>query len=207
MARLASQLVIVTLIAFVVRSAAASNDADLAESYKLQQSDIPASIKAMHKAVEASPNAYFPRLRLGYLSSLAGDQPGALAAYRAAAKLAPGAVEPLLGAQLALVGLGKWDDAEAAAKQILAIDSANYLARSRLAWTRYKKKDLRGAAELYAAILVQYPGDTEMRNGLGWSLLALGRKSDAAAAFREVLAMVPKQANAGDGLAAATATR
>jgi tetratricopeptide (TPR) repeat protein len=204
MARFASQVIIVTVIAFVVRAAAAGSDAELVESYKLQTSDIAASIKAMHKVVETSPNTYFPRLRLGYLSSLAGDPVAALAAYRAAAKLAPGAVEPLLGVQLALVTLAKWDEAETVAKQILAIDSANYLARSRLAWTRYKKKDFRGAAEVYAAILVQYPADTEMRNGLGWSLLALGRKEDAAAAFREVLAMVPKQANATDGLAAAS---
>jgi Flp pilus assembly protein TadD len=75
---------------------------------------------------------------------------------------------------------------------------------SRLAWTRYQKKNFRGAAELYAAILVQYPGDTEMRNGLGWSLLSLGRKDDAAAAFREVLAMVPRQADATQGLATAS---
>jgi Tfp pilus assembly protein PilF len=202
MARFATSIIAV-IIAFGIRSSAAQSE-ELAESYKLQASDLAASVKAMRKVVEAAPNAYFPRLRLGYLSSLAGDNAGALAAYRAAAKLAPGAVEPLLGVQLALVTLGQWDEAEATAKKILAIDSANYLARSRLAWTRYKKKEFRAAAELYAAIVVQYPGDTDMRNGLGWSLLALGRKDDAAAAFREVLAMVPKQASATEGLASAT---
>jgi tetratricopeptide (TPR) repeat protein len=203
MTRFASQAIVVVVIALVIRSASASNDAELADSYKLQTTNLSASIKTMHKVIDASPNAYFPRLRLAYLSSLNGAPAGAVAGYRAAAKLAPGAIEPLLGEQLALITLGKWDDAEAVAKHILAIDAANYLARSRLAWTRYKTKDFRGAAELYAAILVQYPGDTEMRNGLGWSLLSLGRKDDAAAAFREVLTMVPKQAGATEGLAAA----
>jgi tetratricopeptide (TPR) repeat protein len=204
MTRFASQAVVVIVIALVIRSASASNDAELADSYRLQATDLSASVKAMHRVVGGSPNTYFPWLRLAYLSSLSGDHAGAVAAYRAAAKLAPGALEPLLGQQLALVALGKWDDAEAVAKQILAIDPANYLGRSRLAWTRYQKKNFRGAAELYAAILVQYPGDTEMRNGLGWSLLSLGRKDDAAAAFREVLAMVPRQADATQGLAAAS---
>lgn len=204
MTRFASQAIAAILIALVIRPASASTDTELTDSYKLQATDLSASIRAMHKAVDASPNAYFPRLRLAYLSSLAGDHAAAATGYRAAAKLAPGAVEPLLGEQLALVTLGKWDEAEAVARRILAIDPASYLARSRLAWTRYKNKQFRGAAELYAAILVQYPGDTEMRNGLGWSLLSLGRKDDAAAAFREVLAMVPKQAGATEGLAAAS---
>jgi Tfp pilus assembly protein PilF len=200
-----AQIVLVVVLALVLRSAAASSDSDvLADSYKLQATDLAAAVKAMRKVVDASPNAYFPRLRLAYLSSLAGDHVAALAAYRAAAKLAPSAIEPLLGEQLALVTLARWDDAEVVAKRVLARDPQSYLARSRLAWTRYNKKDYRGATELYAAIVAQYPGDVDMRDGLGWSLLALGRKDDAATAFREVLTMVPKQAGATEGLAAAT---
>ena len=175
----------------------------LADSYKLQtNNDVAGAVKAMRKVVDAAPSGYFPRLRLAYLSSLVGDYTGAADGYRAAAKLAPGAIEPLLGEQLALVTLGKGDDADGIARQILAIDPTSYLARSRLAWTRYKKKDYRGAAELYAALLVLYPGDIDMRLGLGWSMVGLGRNNDAAVAFREILSMVPGQSGATEGLAA-----
>ena len=42
-----------------------------------------------------------------------------------------------------------------------------------------------------------------MRLGLGWSMLGLGRRDDATAAFHEVLTMVPKQSGATEGVAAA----
>ena len=194
----------IALVLVLVLCGTARADDPLADSYTLQTgNDLAGAVKAMRRTVEAQPSSYFARLRLAYLASLAGDSTGATDAYRAAARLAPAALEPLLGEQLALVTLGRWDDAEAVAKQILAIDPTSYLARSRLAWTRYKKKDLRGAAELYAALLVHYPGDIDMRLGLGWSLVGLNRKADATAAFREVLAMVPKQSGALEGLAAA----
>jgi tetratricopeptide (TPR) repeat protein len=202
------RLLVITVLALLAAPAvAASADAGgdaLATSYQLQSdNDISGAVKAMKKAVEANPSSYFSRVRLAYLSALANDQAGAIEHYRAAAKLAPAAIEPLLGEQLALVTLGKWDDAETVGKQILAVDPQSYLARSRLAWTRYKKGDFRGSAEMYAAVLVQYPGDVDMRLGLGWSLLGLGRKDDAVAAFREVLSMVPKHAGATAGIAAA----
>ena len=176
----------------------------LAESYRLQnKNDLAGAIKATRKAIDAAPSAYFPRIRLAYLDTLAGDWAGAAAAYHSAGELAPGALEPLLGEQLAQNALGRWDDAEAIGKRVVAIDPLNYLGRSRLAWSRYKKKDFRGAAELYAALVALYPGDIDMRVGLGWAMIGLGRKADAAAAFREVLTMVPGLASATEGLAAA----
>jgi tetratricopeptide (TPR) repeat protein len=191
-------------LALVLGAAPARADEPLADSYKLQtKNDLAGAVRAMREAVTAAPTAYFPRLRLAYLASLAADYATAADSYHAAARLAPGAVEPLLGEQLALISLTRWDDADTVGKAALALDPTSYLARSRLAWTRFKKKDFRGAAELYAAVLVHYPADVDMRLGLGWSLLYLGRKADAAAAFREVLTMVPKQAGALEGLAAA----
>lgn len=193
------------LATFAAPIAHAESGGPLADSYQLQTSnDTAGAVKAMQKAVDAAPGVYFLRLRLAYLASLTGDYAGAAEAYRIAAKLAPAAIEPLLGQQLALVSLAKWDDAEAVAAKILASDPNSYLARSRLAWTRYQKKNYRGAAEVYAALLVMYPGDVDMRLGLGWSLLGLGRKDDAIKAFREVLAMVPAQAGATAGVAAAS---
>lgn len=204
MTRLVSASLLIALAGAALAQPSSTAADPLAASYKLEASkDVAGAVRAMRLAVEATPNAYFPRVRLAYLDALAGDQAGAADAYRAAAQLAPGAIEPLLGEQLALVTLARWDDAEQVGRQLVRLDPENYLARSRLAWTLYNRRDYRGAAQLYAAVVAAYPSDADLRAGLGWSLLALGRRADAAAAFREVLAMVPAHPGATKGLAAA----
>lgn len=203
MTRLLSASLVIALAGAALAQPSSTAD-PLASSYKLEAGkDLAGAIRQVRLAVEAAPSAYFPRIRLAYLDALAGDQAGAAAAYHDAAQLAPGAVEPLLGEQLALVTLGRWDDAERVGRQLMRLDPESYLGRSRLAWTLYNKHDYRGAAALYAAVVAAYPSDLELRTGLGWSLLALGRRADAARAFQEVLAMMPSHEGATRGLAAA----
>lgn len=187
----------------LVGTARADEPADaLAQSYQLElKKDYAGAAKALARAPRTQ---YFVALRLGYLDALAGDARGAADAYRAAAALAPGALEPLLGEQLAQQTLGAWPEAIAAGKKIIALDPANYLGRSRLAWALYKHREFGDSAASYRAVLALYPGDVEMRLGLGWALLGATQKAEAAQAFRDVLAMVPKHASATEGLAAAT---
>ena len=45
-----------------------------------------------------------------------------------------------------------------------------------------------------------YPGDADMLSGLGYAQLWLGKKSQAEALFREVLARVPGHISATTGL-------
>jgi protein O-GlcNAc transferase len=203
-------LIVASLVGLLVLAGRPSSAAcdPLAESYRLQTAkDLDGAIQAMRAAAAAKPSSYFPRLRIAYLSTLTGEWAAAAEAYAAAAALAPEAIEPLLGQQLALVTLGKWSAADTVGKRLLKLDPMSYLGRSRLAWTRYNQKDYRGAAELYVSVLAQYPSDFDLRVGLGWSLLLLGRREEATSAFGEVLSMQPGHAGATAGLSAATKAR
>jgi hypothetical protein len=58
------------------------------------------------------------------------------------------------------------------------------------------------AEATYRALLAAYPSDVDVRGGLAWSLLKLGRAKDAQAEFATVLSVAPKNALAIEGLAA-----
>jgi tetratricopeptide (TPR) repeat protein len=159
------------------------------------------AVRASREAAERKPAEYFPRLRTAYLELKLKQFGAAADDYARAATLAPRSVEPLLGRQQALVELGKYRDAEAVAREVLARDADNYLGSSRLAWTLYSMGRYAEAAQVYARVLTLYPGDLEMMTGLGYAELKAGRKSEAAEAFRAVLAIVSSHARARQGLA------
>jgi tetratricopeptide (TPR) repeat protein len=174
----------------------------LAETYKLASAgDTSGAIAAAKRAVQADPKAYFPRVRLAWLS-LATDPAASADAYHQAALLEPNAVEPLLGEQQCLIALERWEQAEKIGREVVRRDPQSYLGLSRLAWTLYKHGDAKGAAGLYAKVVALYPGDVDMRVGLGASLLAQGQRVDAAAAYNAALAMYPGHAIALQGIAA-----
>jgi tetratricopeptide (TPR) repeat protein len=175
-----------------------ADDVDpLAESYRLEaRNDAAGAARLMRRVADSAPRRYFPRLRHAWLELKAGVYGDAAESYQRAAALSPDAIEPLIGAQQALVAAERWEAAEKVGRDLVAREPKGYLARSRLAWTLYKRKDWKGAADEYAKVLALYPADVDMRMGLGWSLLALGKKVEAAANFREVLAMVPGHAEA-----------
>ncbi|HEY4240785.1 MAG TPA: tetratricopeptide repeat protein [Kofleriaceae bacterium] len=176
---------------------------DLDVSYSLEaKKDFAGAAAAMQRAYKAK-GGYFYALRAGYLFGLAGDWRTSGAEYLEAAALERGAIEPLLGAQLAFATGAEWPKAVEIGKRAVALDATNYLARSRLAWAAYQAKDFAASADAYRAVLKLYPGDVDMRVGLGWALLGAGKKTEAALVFREVLGMVPKHASATSGLAAA----
>lgn len=159
------------------------------------------ALRASRDAAEQNPAEYFPRLRSAYLELQQKQFVAAADDYARAAALAPRSVEARLGRQQALVELGKYGDAEAAGREVLARDADNYLGSSRLAWTLYSLKRYSEAAKLYARVLTLYPGDLEMMTGLGYSELKAGRKGEAADAFRAVLAIVTNHPRARQGLA------
>jgi tetratricopeptide (TPR) repeat protein len=174
----------------------------LSRSYTLEANrDYAGAAKVIRQIIDTTSRSYFLHLRLGYLSALAGDHVSASTAYRSAAELEPKALEPLLGAQLALANAGMWSEAIEVGRKAVALDRLNYLARSRLAWALYKRREYREAASTYRSVLANYPGDIEMWVGLGWAHLGAGNAPDAAAAFRQVLGMSPKHVGATAGLA------
>lgn len=197
----ATALFVVIGMAGAVYSAEDRKASPLEESYRLQAAgDYAGAASAMREAVESTSRSYFPRLRLAYLQLMSADYAAAAESYRLAALMEPNAVEPLLGQQQCLMALERWDQAEAVGKDLWGKDPKNYLGLSRLAWTQRCRGDFKTAVETYRRVLALYPGDVDMRLGLGFSLLGAGKKTDASATFREVLAMVPGHKDAVAGL-------
>ena len=173
----------------------------LTASYQLQAiADYGGAIQLMRPLVDASPKAYFLRLRLAYLFLQKGEYQNSADSYRAAAQLEPAAVEPLLGQQQALMALERYDDAEKVGRELLQRDPRNYLGLSRQAWIQFKRESYAASADLYQQVLALYPGDVEMLSGLGYAQVWLGKKSTAEATFRKVLANVPGHLSATTGL-------
>ena len=57
-------------------------------------------------------------------------------------------------------------------------------------------------ATLYRKLRDLYPSDHDVRSGLGWSLLKLGRNQEAAQEFKDLLAINPSHVLAKQGLTA-----
>jgi len=184
-------------------SVARSVPVPLAESYRLEGTgELTRSIDAAAHAVIEKPQAYFPRLRLAYLEAQAGRHEASASDYAQAAKLAPEAVEPLLGQLKSLVAQEHFENAVTVADSILRIDSKNYFSRSRRAWALYRLGRYQAAEEAYASVIDLYPGDIDMRLGRAYSLSGAKRPVEARMEFREVLNRAPfnRQARAALGL-------
>jgi tetratricopeptide (TPR) repeat protein len=173
----------------------ASNDLELAGRYR-------EALQAMDGVPSTGRGEYVYHLRRAWLCYLAGDHRESVDAYRQAIAMAPRAVEPRLGLMLPQMALHLWVDAEQTAVDTLALDPRSYLAGSRRAWALYNLGRYDEAEVAYRRVLELYPGDTEMRTGLGWCLLKLDRGADSAAQFRQVLRVDPADASAQQGLAA-----
>lgn len=158
------------------------------------------------EALECLPGparvSYIAELRRGWLLYQLGRHADASAAYARATELAPAAVESRLGRMLPLIADRRYAAAIAQGQEILALDPRNYLASLRLAYTHYLQGDHAAAVAGYAALMSAYPGDIEVKAGLGWALLKLGRTDEAIAQFRQVLAVAPRHAAASEGFLA-----
>ena len=83
------------------------------------------------------------------------------------------------------------------------MDSKNYIARSRIAYSLYLSGQFRGAEKYYIAIVHDYPTDVEMLIGLGWTYLRRGKKRSAREVFERARNIQPDNARIQKGLAAA----
>lgn len=163
--------------------------AQFAASYKQEAAG---EMSAAARSLEAlKADDYFVHLRLGWLHYRGETWNDSAAHYRKAARLAPRAVEPLLGLMLPLQAAGRFDEAMGAGQSVLRLDPGNYTALSRMAWMRYSRKDYKKAASLYTRLVERYPADVEMLLGLGWSLKLDGRTKEASQIFQRVLLLSP----------------
>jgi tetratricopeptide (TPR) repeat protein len=150
---------------------------------------------------------YVAQLRRAWLLYRLGRNADAVAAYEKAMGLAPGAIEPKVGALAPLAAMRRWIDVERLAREILTKDPASYAATIRLAFALYSQAKFADSATTYGVLLAAYPSDVDAGAGLGWALLKAGKSAQAAEAFDQVLAIAPKNALALDGMKAAKVSK
>jgi tetratricopeptide (TPR) repeat protein len=92
--------------------------------------------------------------------------------------------------------MGSVERSIAVADAILQLDPKSYLARSRRAWALYQLSRYPEAVVEYATVVHLYPGDIEMRLGLGYALAGSKRPVEAVIEFREVLKRMPANTRA-----------
>lgn len=156
------------------------------DSYALEaKGEYLKALKIMEKIVEKDNRNYFINLRCAYLSYLSYQFPKSEIYYQKAILLAPDAIEPRLGQLKPLSALGKQVQLQVACKGILKLDPKNYTARSYIAYSLYTSGNYEEAEKYYASLIIDYPSDTEMLIGLGWTYVQLKDKKKA----REILAI------------------
>ncbi len=172
----------------------------LADSYQLEANkEFAKSLEVMENLSKESPNDYFIQLRTGWVALIKGDFTKSSQYYKKATLLAPNAIEPRLGNIRALLALGNYKQVDIDCRTILKQDSKNYFARSTLAYANYVLANYKEAEKYYESITNDYPADTEMLIGLGWSQLKQGNKAKAKVVFAFLLKIIPNEERVSSG--------
>ena len=197
-------LMMVGALTFCASVAQADGNAEIIQrSYDSEATGRLADSLSVLDQLPPGRSAYVVTLRRAWLLYRLGRFAESVEVYGRAIALAPGAVEPRLGALLPQLALRRWNDVENQARAILKIEPGNYLAQLRLGFACYNLQRFSEAATLYRRLADLYPGDVEVRGGFGWALLKLGKYPEAATEFRSILEVAPRNELARDGLKAA----
>jgi tetratricopeptide (TPR) repeat protein len=124
---------------------------------------------------------------LGELYRARGDLAGARRHFSEALRLNPDNV-PVAGALagLALAG-GDYDQAEARQRKVLSADPSNADIRNDLALSRFRRGEVREAAELFARLVADEPAYVRARINYSECLHVLGRTADGISELQEAL--------------------
>jgi tetratricopeptide (TPR) repeat protein len=172
----------------------------ITDSYIFEsKKDYAKAIEVLEAASKETPGDYFLQLRMGWLALIKGEYSKSSGYYQKATLLAPNAIEPRIGNVRALLALGLYKQADVACRTILKQDSKNYFARSTIAYSNYVLANYQESEKYYASIIVDYPADTEMLIGLGWSQLKLLKKEKAKPIFTLLKKILPYEERVTSG--------
>ncbi len=157
-------------------------------SFKYEsQGNYAAALNSVLLVLRMDRGNYTATLRAGWLNYLKKNYKDSIRYYKKTVALEPDAIEPKLGLMLPLMASKMWHYAETTARAVLAIDPKNYTGNSRLAYILFSQTRYGEAEKQYGKVLQWYPGDIEMKLGLAWSNLHIGRKEVSEKYFREVI--------------------
>jgi len=142
------------------------------------------------------PDSYLAQLRLGWLHYMKGNYASALTAYASAIKKCPDSIEARLGDLLPLLAKEDHPAVEKVAQQILGVDSVNYLASLRLAYSLRLQKKNDQALEVLDRMVKRYPTDTSLRIEQALNYTAKGQRETALPLYNGVLLLDPYNATA-----------
>jgi tetratricopeptide (TPR) repeat protein len=216
-----NKLILITSL--VLGSSTCGADADLALADRPHASDIPqanqqaarawqtsyaaetagnyqAALDALAQLPSPQNTAYLACYRRGWLQYRLGKYAESVAAYNTAILLEPANVEARVAQLASLVALSKWNDIIQAAPAVLQRDPENYLTLQRLAFAKFNTQHFPEAEQMYRHLVQLYPSDIEMRAGLAWAVLRMGKQKEAQSLFADVLELSPSHASAQAGL-------
>jgi Flp pilus assembly protein TadD len=163
----------------------AVNVADIEAAIKANDAERARKLAA--DAVARSPKNPKAHYYAGVGAEMAGDKDAAEQSYKKALSLAPGFSDAAINLGALLLEGGKAADAVAVLKPLAAKAPDDALLQTNLAAAHAAAGDHGPAAEVYAGLMKKDPSP-ETRLGYARSLLALGKKDEAAAVLREGVA-------------------
>ena len=171
------------------------------ESYSAEAAGkLEAALSVLSGLPASQRNGYLAEYRRGWLLYRLARYADSVTSYRNAVTKEPGAVEARVALLLPLMALARWKDVAQGAEDVLKIDPENYLATQRLALAKFSTQRFSEAEAHYRRLLELYPSDIEMRAGLAWTVLRMGKQSQAVTLFNQVLEVSGSHASALRGL-------
>ena len=110
----------------------------------------------------------------------------------------PGLAHAQKGLGICLYWLGRFAEAEAALLAAIALEPKLLDALAFIGWCAYAQGEYKRALETFEAARDDHPLLGDARWGIAWSRWKLDRVEEAAAAFREAIALDPGHPSAGD---------
>ena len=153
--------------------------------------DYDTAIKYMLAIRATTANSYAINYRLGWLYYASGKYADSRVAYQSAIRLNPQSLEAKLGYISTLLALGRWDEAEFVAKQIIKADVNNYYANLRLSYALRMQKKASVAEKLANDMLSIYPSDVNFMVELAFAFLGQNNPAAARKIFGDILMYSP----------------
>ncbi|MCB1140872.1 MAG: tetratricopeptide repeat protein [Leptospiraceae bacterium] len=187
-------------VSFILSGSLFADD-EITESYKLEyKRKYAEALTIMESLAKKDPSNYFYQLRAGWVAYIKGEYSKSNAFSEKAILLKPKSAEARISQIRALMALGQFKQVISSCASLLKIDSKSYYARTSQAYAYYATGNFKEAEKQYLSVLEDYPADTEMLIGLGWSYIKQGNKPGSKAVFDQLKDMVPGDERVKSGI-------